>query len=370
MTPSPSRPQDRSRPPADGAPLRLLVHIGAGKTGTTAIQQCLAGNRDALRAQGTWYLGIMLEDAPVQRYSWQSPGAIKVLEALPPAQAIAEVLAVLRESAPLLRAAGCTRAIWSNESLLNHVDAVLPALRQLAGEGWAPELVAYVRRHDRWIRSAYVQWGIRHKVEAGPVLPFAKWARTHRPRFHASIQRWIDGTGFPCSVRNFDAVPDVVPDFLQFAGLSVDELRLERFNDTPGPEELLLRLLFNNLHADPVLPNRFNDLLLDGRGARALDPGALLASYLPTQQELRAVARQSVADATELNVLLAAAGQPLLEAGPENVAAPARPDVDPGRLATVLFEMLVHQARRIEALESRLDAMSAGAPIAAKDGQP
>ncbi len=47
---------------------RLVFHIGAGKTGTTSIQRALRTHMLFLRKQGTWYLGYMLEHAPVQRF--------------------------------------------------------------------------------------------------------------------------------------------------------------------------------------------------------------------------------------------------------------------------------------------------------------
>jgi hypothetical protein len=329
-------------------PRRLVVHIGAGKTGTTSIQRCLHDNRTRLAARGVAYLGLMLEHAPVRRFEWQAPGAIQVLERLGPDVGAAQVLEVLRESAPLLDAAGCRTLVWSNESFFNHDTVVRPALLALAAEGWAPELLAYVRRHDRWIKSAYVQWALKHKVDAGHVPTFPRWCETHRPRFSKALLRWIEATGFPCSVRNFDEAGDVVEDFLRWLGLPAAGLTWVRTNDTPGPEELVLRALFNDLHSGPLLPQRFNELLLGGWRVGNRSVHGLLDAYLPREEDLEEIVGDSLGEIAEINRLLEASGQPGLD---PLVADSAPPEVDMGKIVALLFEMIVRQARRIEALE-------------------
>lgn len=54
----------------------LILHIGAGKTGSTSVQFTLQRSREQLAAQGLGYLGLMLEEAEAARdMDWSVRGA-------------------------------------------------------------------------------------------------------------------------------------------------------------------------------------------------------------------------------------------------------------------------------------------------------
>ncbi|MEP5625277.1 MAG: hypothetical protein ABJP82_22120, partial [Hyphomicrobiales bacterium] len=54
----------------------LVLHIGAGKTGSTSIQFTLRQAAEKLAKQHTFYAGLMLEKLPVAtQYSWCVEGA-------------------------------------------------------------------------------------------------------------------------------------------------------------------------------------------------------------------------------------------------------------------------------------------------------
>src|SRR5690606_35734267 len=71
--------------------MEVVVHVGDGKTGTSAIQRMLREHTSQLVADGTLYLGLMFEFAPVKMYPWQKPGMIEAFHRLPADQAIAEL---------------------------------------------------------------------------------------------------------------------------------------------------------------------------------------------------------------------------------------------------------------------------------------
>src|SRR5437667_280063 len=52
------------------------------------------------------------------------------------------------------------------------------------------EIVAYLRRQDRWAVSAYKQWGIKHKTYEGPVQPFTKWFNPEECDYLTVLNRW------------------------------------------------------------------------------------------------------------------------------------------------------------------------------------
>ena len=66
--------------------MRWIFHIGAGKTGTSSLQFTLRDSRPALAAAGVWYLGLMLEHAPVRHFEWQVFGGTELFHRLPQAE--------------------------------------------------------------------------------------------------------------------------------------------------------------------------------------------------------------------------------------------------------------------------------------------
>lgn len=69
----------------DGEKTKLIVHIGAGKTGSTSIQSTLRENQKVLAENGCKYLGMMLEKAqPRSSYDWQQPSGSPMFFSLTP----------------------------------------------------------------------------------------------------------------------------------------------------------------------------------------------------------------------------------------------------------------------------------------------
>lgn len=77
-------------------PKTLVVHIGAGKTGTSSIQAALKENGKLLEQHKIKYLGMLLEFAHKQ-YPWQYPeGSVDLLK-LPVGRQKREVLEILKK---------------------------------------------------------------------------------------------------------------------------------------------------------------------------------------------------------------------------------------------------------------------------------
>jgi len=345
------------------AGFRLVFHIGAGKTGTSSIQESLRASQDVLRRHGVWYWGLMLELAPVRLYDWQLASASKEFLARPQAQAQAQVEEVVRESVAQAEAAGCHTAIWSNEWFFGRHHAVLPALKAIEASGVEVQIVAYVRRHDAWARSAYIQWGLKHKTYEGPILPFRDYSRRRPVGFAGTLSPWQDGFPHRFMVRNFDAAGDVVSDFVALLGLPSDITRV-RTNETPGMEELLIRALYNNSVRQEVPPVNFDRTFGAKQVNFHLAPAQWLESLLPTPAELDEVAQASSEDRLLTNAMLEASGQPELQCTPMD-AKPVNLDRD--KLLGILLQVVIGQSKKVQGLQREIDALREG--IARSGGQ-
>lgn len=349
---SKKKPKTATPPAADTAkPFRLIVHIGAGKTGTTSIQDTLRHSQALLNEQDAIYFGINFENSPAKHFEWQRVSGAEAFHALPPKAGTNQLLKVLRTARAAALERGYKMGIWSSEWLLSRPRSVIPALQEIASEDGTDILViAYVRRHDAWIRSSYVQWGLKHKTYSGDVVSFSQFRdmRAKTLNFADLLQPWHEAFGKRLMVRNFDVAGDVVIDFVKSIGLDSSKLTLRHSNESPSDEELFLRSMFNKQFGGKVKPLEFSDVL----GLKQLHvdtrPDDWLASMLPKPQELEAVRETSLIDRERINKLLQDSGQPPLATSPLSTKEVS---VDPAKLVTAISQIVLKQALRIKALE-------------------
>ena len=99
----------------------LVVHIGIGKAGSTAIQTHLLRNRDQLKQAKLRYWGLNLEHTKGKKpFAWQIPGGIGILQKMSPPQAREQLKSALLEAVETIPEGH--QAIWSNESIYEHQD--------------------------------------------------------------------------------------------------------------------------------------------------------------------------------------------------------------------------------------------------------
>jgi hypothetical protein len=331
---------------------RLIFHIGAGKTGTSSIQQTLRTQQEKLKREGAWYLGLMLEHAPIVKFDWQRAGATKEFLKLSVEDGTRAIFEVLVGSIPKIVSEGCTRAIWSNEWFFAHgTTVVLNAVRQLSELGADVRIVAYVRRHDAWARSAYVQWGLKHKSYEGRLVPFDRWYKRQRHGFYKQLVPWVEAFGEKVLVRNLDAVGDAVKDFLRLGDIDPDSFERIRSNETPTREELTLRAMFNHQFKEKSDPDRFDNCF--GRGKLRFDVPVddWLTPVLPSDKALQEVVAESAEDRAALNELLQSCGQPPIDTTP---LAASTMGLDSNKILAAVCQMVMLQAGRIQELEKKL----------------
>jgi len=332
--------------------MKLIVHIGDGKTGTTSIQQTLEKAQADLGARGVHYLGRMLEFGQSEVVKdWQTlAGANMLLHEMADEDVEHDVTEVLRAELAVLADRDITTAIWSNEALFARNAGIIPALDTLRKDGVDVSVIVYLRRHDQWARSAYAQWGIRHKSYQGPIKPFEDWIAERPAQFAEKLQTWNGVFEHDLKALNFDTVSDVAQDFLSHAGVS--DVASHRVYETPSPNELLVHAAFNDRFPGVVLPDKFERSQKQaGRARPCARDASRLKALLPRQEDLDKVVVASADDRQRVNEILAQKGQPVLDDSPVKKDLP-QPDV--WTLVTYLMKQNFDLHDRVTALEQHI----------------
>lgn len=249
--------------------LRVILHIGGAKCGSSAIQAYLAKNAGVLAERGVGVPGRAL------RFGEDVTGEqIWYFEELASKGENASLVEAIRGMCREAVAQGLSTVVVSAENLCNHgrlADIFAKAL-----EGHDVQVVFYVRRQDDFLISSWQQWNLKRFASMEAFLD----ARAGRDaRWYSMILPWAEYFGdervkVRPFVRNRLRNGDVVDDFFAVAGLSQTGLvGLER-DANPSFDEALARLahrvrdVFDSPH-----DNRFYDVMARLLGEAALKNG-------------------------------------------------------------------------------------------------
>lgn len=249
--------------------MRVLIHAGIHRTGTTNLQIHLSANRDGLAAQGVAYPG---EARDHQALAW----AILRREAGAP-----EARALVESAAP----AGTV--LLSGEDFALHED--LGWLRDLA-RAHDVRAVLYLRRQDDWLNSWYnqhVKWPFnRAKSRMSPgrflkAIDDFPWID-----FDRLLDRWARALGedrVAPAVVEPGQVEDVTADFCARAGVDMAPLtRPEaRSNDSLPPHVLEIARHLGLFEMSTPERIRVNEALRKGLAAHA---GPARTVFSPAQR--------------------------------------------------------------------------------------
>lgn len=340
----------------------LIVHIGAGKTGSTSIQFSLkqAATGPLLARQGFGYVGLMLERVPgARRHDWCAEGAPqKFFQARDAARTDEEVYRVIKAELERLGSRGIRQVIWSNEAFLVQNRRIIPILQRLQADGVPVRPVAYVRRHDKRARSAYVEFGLKSKRNSGGLRPFSEWADSHTIRYAENLTLWQDA--FPGALRlfNFDAVADVASHFCQQMG--IEGVTPVRANESPSNALLAAWAVYNGSRPDPTWANDFRRVAQPLQIQNpATPPVPPLEALMPSAGDLAAIQARCRDDLEAVNAILTAQGQPPMEFG----ALEERPvSVSPWEMEQMLLRMVYALQGQVLRLQRQVDALSARVP--------
>jgi hypothetical protein len=210
--------------------MRLILHIGTHKTGTTALQQFLYANRQLLAAQGFHYAtpGHGLQEANfvanalnvgktrvVQNF-FEKHVSVARRSGAHAILASAENFYAMSVLDAMSRREVCSDAVKRDHALIQTLQSLMP------DEIDTPQIVCYFRRPDRYAESLYsqhVKRGIIFDGRFDELLPIIKPALFYDKYIRAWSDVFGDGNA---TVRLYEpASVDIAGDFVQNV-LSID----------------------------------------------------------------------------------------------------------------------------------------------------
>jgi hypothetical protein len=203
--------------------MKLILHIGTHKTGTTALQRFLYANRERLAAHGFHYAtpphGLQHsnlaanalnggENRSVRAFLTKHTemarryGAHTLLASAENFYAMSVLVGIRRRQA-------CANAMERERLLIESLQSLMPAAIATT------QIVCYVRRPDRYAESLYSQYvkrGVGFDGTFGEFLPLIEPALF----YNTCIGLWSDAFGEKnCTVRVYESINgDIVSDFL------------------------------------------------------------------------------------------------------------------------------------------------------------
>jgi hypothetical protein len=227
---------------------------------------------------------------------------------------------------------------------------VIPALNAIKNKGIKISVICYIRRHDSWARSAYLQWGIKHKTERGKVKSFSEWI-PKKINFSNALYKWTEFASENCYIQNFDKVDNLISDFFKCADVPMKNILEKREYETPGNVALNLWALYNSQFEKPVLPNDlyplFNQSGLMNKSYCSVD----LKSIFPTPLELNQVLKDSENDINAVNDIFEKHSQPKFS---QEELSVKNYSVDTNELISGLLDVIKFQNNKLNDLESRI----------------
>lgn len=245
--------------------MKLILHIGMGKTGTSSIQTALRTGTEELAAQKVHYLGMwfdMIDPA------YHGHAGLREFLALDETAQQNAATAFLSHMEQLAQSTGADTFILSNEGIFSNVHRITPFLQALQ-----PHLdlsvIAYIRNPYKWLPSAFTQWGLFHKQNTGPLQSFSERATALTAQY-AAMPAWIEIYGGQLTVRKHDTSVDVVQDFSETCGIVIKSPK-NRALERSEPAEILLRAAFNGRYPTEVFPERFRrHVMVPRRGVASM----------------------------------------------------------------------------------------------------
>ncbi len=291
--------------------MRVLLHIGTEKTGTTSLQSFLGSQRDELGRAGWLFpesLGARSHSALVLASAARGrcedllpefglePGFDRAAFRRDIRDRLAAEIDEVRPECLLVSSEHCS-------SRLLTPPEIGAALEFLSEWGREVEVVVYLRRQDLFLLSGYST-----AVRVGETEPLSmpdEGLREFRFNYLGMLKRWRKETGSRPLVRVFEAAQlsggDAVVDFAETVGLPLDVRRME----VPRENEILSWKAIELLRRMNVyLPKRWEAdgdevrgrliewLSAVDEGERPLPTRQLVAFYRSFQRENRKVARQ------------------------------------------------------------------------------
>lgn len=238
--------------------MKVILHIGTHKTGTSSIQTILAANRDALASRGIYY--------PENRYSNRNVNFIGRDLA---AKRYDEPAQYIKNSLKKARVSGCDTLLLSGESFYAMMGMFYllqgfqvedywaqeeEAVRALSGmlEGVEVKVCCYVRRQDLFLDSLYNQFVKQSPGYAGDLNTFIRLSGPVAD-YAAHLDLWARIFGKEAIfAASYDALKgDLFQDFasraLGFDDVSGFKSPPQRINERLPTDLLLFKRILNRI---------------------------------------------------------------------------------------------------------------------------
>lgn len=333
----------------------LVLHVGMGKAGSTAIQDALRRAAARLRQDGVFCCDHWLLAPTMGPHGFAVADEFIGLLNDDAAAFAARLARIFAAANPAF--AGCRTIVWSNETLADKWDAVGRFAAGVTTAARRATIVICLRHQRDWLLAAYLQWGVKDKMAPGRVMSFEQFVRENAGRldYAALIGHWQRGAD-PAAVipLPYDPAADVVAAFAAAAGLgSLLAGPASRVNATAGYTAHALMKILNDQYPAPHLAEDLAELLAEagllGREFHAVDPCLI---DLP-DAELERIADEFDARNAPLRPAfgIAIPRAPLTGLhGRRAMTHPLNTD-----LIAVLLELILHQRREMQALRQQLE---------------
>lgn len=287
--------------------MKVVLHIGGSKCGSSAVQASLRQNVETLATKG-----VAVPD-PSLGFSAEITGEqIWLFENAATHGEEHKIASLLKETVEAAQSKGQDTLIASAENICNHPSLAAPLADAL--NGFDVKVVLYVRRQDDFLISGWQQWHLKQfdslsSFLADRVGRVANWYEMVCPWADAFGDDRIDVRPF---VRDRLKDGDVVADFYDRIGVDPSGLKpLERvanpsFDEALGRIAHRVRDVFDDQH-----DNRFYEVMVRLLGPAALKSGSA-SSLLDFETRARILARyKDDNDALKARFLPELGNQPL-----------------------------------------------------------
>ena len=234
--------------------MKVFLHVGMGKTGTTSIQAALRGGTEELALQHVKVVEELVPDVEDKRTY------LNILQSADSEEQEEYAKSFASEVKKLSEAKGVETVIVSNEGLFGTVARIEPFLKALKSH-LDVQVIAFIRHPSDWLPSAYAQWGISHKRNPGKVPTFEVETR-RLIHLYKSIDDWYEIFEDQVTLLPYEPGSDTVAVFAETAGIELPKAE-KRLLTRSEDAELLMRAFFNDQDKGAALPARFNRIVMN-----------------------------------------------------------------------------------------------------------
>lgn len=247
--------------------MNIVIHIGWHKTGTTSIQVFLKNNAHKLIHENKLYYP---NEGLVGCGHHAIPWAVRGIEQSPWGKlSITDETVLVRQAIENGKKLGCENLVFSSEEFCSFSEQEILRLNEiLSGENHKITIVAYIRRQDLLIESAYnmeVKWWVSRLTE-----DFQQYIKNKIPyiKYDLILDSWANVFGLEnIKVRVYDTnlMPqnDIRLDFCNLTGIDPINLMFDnrRSNRSLGPKSLTFLRILNRFKIPRKLHEKIVSIL-------------------------------------------------------------------------------------------------------------